>query len=226
MTEPRHTRPPQRWELVLYSTVRGLLVTFARVWLRASVTDASKVPTEGAFIVAPVHRSNLDFMLVLLTTRRRIRFLGKDSLFVGFWDHLFRALGGIPVARGTADREALKTCIEVLEAGEPLVIFPEGTRQEGPVVGELFDGAAFVQSRTGVPIVPIGIGGSQAAMPRGARMVRPRRVCLIVGEPMRAPTIEGARARRHAIRETTAALRTVIQELFDRAQAQAGTPNR
>ncbi|MEY4251507.1 MAG: hypothetical protein RL691_388, partial [Actinomycetota bacterium] len=71
---------------------------------------------------------------------------------------MLSALGAFPVTRGSADREALKRCIAVLEAGEPLVLFPEGTRQSGPIVQPLFDGAAYVAVKAGVPIIPVGIG--------------------------------------------------------------------
>ena len=77
-------------------------------------------------------------------TRRRLRFMGKDTLWKrqpAAW--FLSALGGFPVARGTADREALKRCIAVLEAGEPLVLFPEGERKSGPTVQPLFDGAGL-----------------------------------------------------------------------------------
>lgn len=221
-----HSRAPKRWELLFYAFVRAILVGFARVWFRVRARGAQNVPTEGPFIIAPVHRSNLDFLLVLITTKRRIRFLAKDSLFKGIWEKVFLALGGIPVARGTADREALTTCVEVIRAGEPLVIFPEGTRQSGPVVQELFDGAAFVQSRTGAPILPVGIGGSEAAMPKGAKFIKPRKVRLVIGPVLTAPEAEGSKARRAAIRSQTATLHTVVQELFDEAQVEAGTPNR
>ena len=221
-----HGRPPKRWELAFYAVVRAILVGFGRLWFRVSARGTEHVPTEGPFIIAPVHRSNLDFLLVLITTKRRIRFLAKDSLFTGMWAKIFLALGGIPVARGTADREALKTCVAVIEAGEPLVIFPEGTRQTGPVVQELFDGAAFVQSRTGAPILPVGIGGSEAAMPKGSKFIKPHKVRVVVGPVLAAPEVEGSKARRAAIRSTTAELYTVIQALFDEAQVEAGTPNR
>lgn len=219
-------RPGTRFELALFAFVRAVLVGFGRVWFRVSARGREHVPAEGAFILAPVHRSNIDFLLVLICTRRRIRFLAKDTLFVGFWDKLFTALGGIPVARGTADREALQTCIAVVQAGEPLVVFPEGTRQFGPVVQEFFDGAAFIQSRTGVPIVPVGIGGSETAMPKGAKFIKPHRVRLVIGPPLLATEAEGPKAKRAAIKARTAELHGVIQELFDQAQVAAGTPNR
>jgi cytidylate kinase len=221
-----HARAGTPGELRFYAAVRAVLLGFARVWLRVSAQGTQHVPAEGAFILSPVHRSNLDFLIVLVTTRRRLRFLAKDSLWKGVWGRIFTALGGIPVARGTADREALRTCIEVIEAGEPLVIFPEGTRQFGPEVQPLFDGPAFVQSRTGVPIIPVGIGGSEAAMPKGAKVIKPQKVRVVVGEPLRAGTESGSKARRAAVRARTAELHGVLQELFDEAQRQAGTPNR
>jgi len=220
-----HARPGTRGELILYGVVRGALLAFARLWFRVKASGTHNVPERGAFILAPVHRSNLDFMLVLVVTRRRMRFLAKDTLWKGPWARLFTALGGIPVARGTVDREALRTCIEVIEAGEPLVMFPEGTRQHGPVVQPFFDGPAFVQSRTGVPIVPVGIGGSEAAMPRGSKLIKPHRVRLVVGAPMNAESVDGSKARRAWVRARTADLHATVQELFDRAQRDAGTPN-
>lgn len=223
MTDP--AAAPKRWELMFYGTIRVILVGFARIWFRLRARGLDRVPASGPFIIAPVHRSNLDFLLVLVTTRRRIRYLGKDSVFIGIFDPIFRALGAIPVTRGTADREALQTSIEVIRAGEPLVVFPEGTRQSGPVVQELFDGAAFIQSRTGAPILPIGIGGSEAAMPKGSKIIRPRRVRLVIGEPLTAPEVDGAKARRASIRARTAELHEVLQGLFDEAQIDAGTPN-
>lgn len=222
-----HSRPPTRNELRLYGFVSAALRGACRLWFRVSATGLEHVPSEGAYIISPVHRSNLDFAMVLVLTKRRIRYLAKDSLWKGggFWARLFTALGGIPVARGTADREALRTCIQVVEAGEPLVIFPEGTRQHGPVIEDLFDGPAFVQSRTGVPIVPVGIGGSEAAMPKGSKIPKPRKVCVVVGPALPPSDAVGPKAKRTAIRDRTAELRTILQDLFDQAQREAGTPN-
>ena len=62
----------------------------------------------------------------------------------------------------------------MLEAGEPLVLFPEGERKSGPIVQPLFDGATYVAVKAGVPIVPVGIGGSERAMPKGAKFIFPQ----------------------------------------------------
>ncbi|HUQ40675.1 MAG TPA: lysophospholipid acyltransferase family protein, partial [Acidimicrobiales bacterium] len=136
---------------------------------------------------------------------------------------LFTALGGFPVRRGTADREALRRCVEVVESGEPLVLFPEGTRQSGPVVQPLFEGAAYIAARTGVPIVPVGIGGSERVMPKGSKMVRPGRIVVVIGEPIAPPVAEdGARLPRRAVHELTMTLHERLQALFDEARRLAG----
>lgn len=226
MTKRDDARPPKRWEVVFYAVIRLILLGFARVWFRLRVRGKEHVPTDGSYIFTPIHRSNIDFLLLLICTDRRVRYLSKDSIFKGAWDTIFTALGAIPVNRGRADREALQTCVTVAKAGEPLVIFPEGARQHGPVVQELFDGAAFVQSRTGVPIIAVGIGGSESAMPKGVKFIRPHKVRLVVGPPLVAADVEGPKARRAAIKARTAELHQVIQDLFDQAQIEAGTPNR
>ncbi len=222
-----HARAGTKGELLFYAIVRGALLGLCRIWFRVSAKGREHVPAEGAFILAPVHRSNLDFALVLICTRRRMRYLAKDSLWKGggFWAKVFTALGGIPVARGTADREAMRTCIDVLDAGEPLVMFPEGTRQFGPVVQELFDGPAYVQSKTGVPIIPVGIGGSESAMPKGAKFIKPKKAAVVVGPALAPSDAVGPKAKRAAVHARTAELHRELQALFDEAQRTAGTPN-
>ena len=132
---------------------------------------------------------------------------------------MLSTLGGFPVTRGTADREALQRCIAVLEAGEPLVLFPEGERKSGPTVQPLFDGAAYVALKAGVPIVPVGIGGSEAVMPKGAKMIRPSKVHVVIGAPILPPTaVAGARVPRGAVRDMTVELHDDLQRLFDEAQ--------
>jgi 1-acyl-sn-glycerol-3-phosphate acyltransferase len=221
----------KRWEWAFYSAVRAVLIGFAKLWFRLGVEGRENVPEDRPFIVSSIHRSNIDFLLVLVCGPRhaRLRYMGKDSLWKSKgWARLFTALGGFPVARGTADREALRTCVDVIEHGESLVMFPEGTRQSGPEIAHMFDGPAFVQSRTGAPILPVGIGGSEAAMPKGAKFIRPRKITVVIGKPLEPPLTDGdgGRVRRQAVRDQTAALGEEIQLLFDEAQRQAGTPNR
>lgn len=217
-------KPARRWELVLYRFVRALVLGVAKLFGRIEVIGRDNIPKRGAFVLAPVHRSNIDFALVSLVTTRRMRYMGKDSIWkFKFLNPFLDALGAFPVHRGTADREALRTTIALVDGGEPLVMFPEGTRQSGPVVQELFDGPAYVATKTGVPIVPVGIGGSEAAMPKGSKIIRPAKIVLVVGEPLEPPArAETGSTSRRAVKQLTEQLHAEIQKLFDDAQVRAG----
>jgi 1-acyl-sn-glycerol-3-phosphate acyltransferase len=204
-----------------------LSVSIAKSYFRAKVYGKENVPTEGAFILSPVHRSNLDSPLIALVTTRRMRYMGKESLWKRKWSAwYFTAAGGFPVERATADRKALNACLIVLQRGEPLVLFPEGTRQTGPQVTEMFDGPAWLAGRAQVPILPIGLGGTEAAMGKGVKFPKPARMTVVIGKPLypEPPTDKG-RVSRRAVRELSEELRTTLQVLFDEAQAKSGTPN-
>jgi 1-acyl-sn-glycerol-3-phosphate acyltransferase len=206
-----------------YVVVRNIIATFCRVFWRSRVIDAHNIPRTGAYVLAPVHRSNIDTLLACTVTRRRLRYMGKDSLWknrLAGW--ILSALGGFPVSRGTADREAFKRGIAVLQTGEPLVLFPEGERKSGPVVQPLFDGAVYMAVKAGVPIVPVGIGGSERAMPKGSKMIKPTKCVLLVGTPIAVPQSESGRASRSAVKDMSQELHSELQRLFDRAQALAG----
>lgn len=211
-----------------YYAVRAIVATLTRAWTRMTIEGREHLPRAGAYVLAPVHRSYLDTPISSCLTRRRLRFMGKDTLWRYRWSGwVLSSLGGFPVSRGTADREALRRCVAVVERGEPLVLYPEGERKSGPAVQPLFDGAVYVALRAGVPIVPVGIGGSERAMPKGAKFIYPRKVHIIIGEPIQPEeTSAGGRVPRSAIRRHSDALHATLQDLFDRAQVSAGTPNR
>ncbi|MHB1129219.1 MAG: lysophospholipid acyltransferase family protein, partial [Ilumatobacteraceae bacterium] len=195
-----------------------IVVVFCRTWLKLSVSGGQHIPVSGSFILAPVHRSNMDIPIASAVTRRRMRFMGKDSL----WRHkvtgsMFSALGAFPVTRGSADLEALRRCISIVNAGEPLVLFPEGTRQRGDTMRPLFDGAAYVALKTQVPIVPVGIGGSEDIMPSGSMKIRRRKCAAVIGAPIYPPKTNGSRATRSEVRDLTGKLAVEMQILFDEA---------
>jgi 1-acyl-sn-glycerol-3-phosphate acyltransferase len=211
---------------IFYRLFRALVVGICVAYTRTRVIGKHNIPKNGAFLLAPIHRSNIDTPLAAAVTARRMRFMGKDSIWkfkpIGW---IISSLGAFPVTRGSADREALKRCISVLEAGEPLVLFPEGTRQSGPLVQPLFDGAAYVAVKAGVPIIPVGIGGSEGVMPKGSKMIYPRKCVIVIGEPIVATADESGRIPRSAVKDITVQLATDLQRLFNEAQQLAGTPN-
>ena len=150
--------------------------------------------------------------------------MGKDSLWRYSASGAFlSSLGGIPVRRGTADREALRASEQAIKDGEPVVLFPEGTRRSGPVVQPILEGAVFVAARAGVPIVPVGIGGSEWAMRKGSFLLLPVKVALVVGNPIAPPALSaGGRVPRQELTRVSAELHKELQELFDRALMLAG----
>jgi pantoate ligase / CMP/dCMP kinase len=205
-----------RREKALYGTVHFLVRCFTRWWVRVEMIGRENVPATGAYIVSANHRSVVDFLLVGPVTRRRMRYLGKDTVWDAKWFvPIANTLGGIPVARGTVDRDSMKRCVEALGGGEPLVLFPEGMRKSGPAVQELFDGVAFIAIKADVPILPVGIGGSEMVMPKGTFFPRRRHVTMIIGEPIYPPEV--GRSIRKAAPEMTSQLHQTIQGLFDEA---------
>ncbi|MEI7506595.1 MAG: lysophospholipid acyltransferase family protein [Actinomycetes bacterium] len=206
-----------------YQFIRFLVVSICRIYCRMTVTGQENIPTTGPFILAPIHRSYIDTPIASGCTRRRMRFMGKDSM----WKHqplnwMLSALGAFPVTRGSADREAILRAIKVLKSGEPLVLFPEGERKSGAVVQPLMDGAAYVACKAGVPIIPVGIGGSERVMGKGAKFIYPRKLVVIIGQPIPVPASVEGRMPRAAVKEVTEQLYDQLQKLFDEAQIKAG----
>ena len=209
---------------IAYQLVRNLCMVILRTYCRMTIEGRDNLPTDRPFILAPTHRSIVDTPISSCVHRKRMRFMGADKWWSNrHFGKLLTALGGFPVTRGTADREALKRCIAVIEGGEPLVLFPEGERKSGAVVQPLFEGAAYIAMKTGAPIVPVGIGGSEKVMPKGAKFIFPRKVHVVVGKPMFVPVVEGesSKQQRDASRQLTNDVHAELQRLFDQAESRA-----
>lgn len=210
--------------MTVYGVARDVVVGLCRLYFRVSYQGVENVPSTGPFVLSPVHRSFIDFGLAAGVTRRRMRFMGKGELWRNpVLARVLDALRAFPVHRGMADREALRNCIGMLESGDPVVMFAEGTRRSGPEVTDLFAGPVYVAARVGVPVVPVAIGGSERAMRKGQRLPRPVKVHVIVGPPVPPPPPkEGGAVSRRAVLATTERLRVELQRLFDEAQRKAG----
>ncbi len=208
----------------IYRFLRAVAHGLNRLLFRTTVEGREHVPSSGPVIVAPVHRSFVDFFIASEVTGRKLHYMAKDSLWKNPRAGRFLlSVGAFPVNRGAADREALRRAQRVLEAGEVLVLFPEGTRRSGPVVEDLHEGVAFLAARTGATVVPVGIGGSASVMPKGSRLPRPRHVHVVVGEPLPPPArAASSRVPRSQLRAATAQLCEAVQELYDRAVETTG----
>ena len=173
------------------------IVTLAgRIWARAmsriSIEGAvDEIPREGPLIIAANHASNLDAPVVgawlIPKLGRRIHWLGKRELFAWPIVGWVAANGGVhPVDRDSADVEAFRLASRILEEGNILFVFPEGTRSPDGALQEARDGVALLALRSGAPIVPIGIGGSNRVWPKGQRLPHPGgHVVVRVGRPFR-----------------------------------------
>jgi 1-acyl-sn-glycerol-3-phosphate acyltransferase len=208
--------------VTFYRIARALVLTPFKLLFWVRVTGRSNVPRRGAYIVAPSHRSVFDIPFAAYVTRRRIRMMAKRELFSSsFGGWLFRKLGAIEVEREATDRGALRISQQVLREGEPIAIFPEGTRRTGPVIDELYDGVAYLALKAGVPILPVGIGGTEQILPTGKLFPRVHKVAIVVGEPIVPPHTDGVQ-KRSEVAEITAELRARLQACFDEALRRAG----
>ena len=212
------------WGRLTYRVLWSMVLAVCKLLFRLRVEGKENFPS-GPFILSPVHRSFIDTPIAGMSTSRRLRFMGKESL----WQNrplgaFLSLLGGFPVERGTADRTALRAATDVLALGEPLVMFPEGTRRFGDRVRreDMLDGPAFVAARAGVPIVPLGLGGTVRALPVGSRVPRPRRVVVVVGDPIPPPGKVQGRVPRRAVREVTDRLHRELSDLYVEARVLAG----
>jgi 1-acyl-sn-glycerol-3-phosphate acyltransferase len=175
-------------------------------------------------ILSPVHRSFADFGFAAFCSKRKLFFMTKDSMWKNrMLGKLLLYVGAFPVHRESADREALQRAEEVLQRGEVLVLFPEGTRREGPAIENLMEGAAFLSARTGAPIVPIGIGASDLAMPKGKALPKPYTIQVVIGPAIPPPPrTGGGRVSRSAVHTATEELVEQLQVVYDEAKARTG----
>jgi 1-acyl-sn-glycerol-3-phosphate acyltransferase len=208
----------------IYRFLRVLVRGLNRILFRTTVEGADQIPATGPVIIAPVHRSFIDFFVASEVTTRKLHYMAKDSLWKNrMLARILPAVGAFPVHRQSADREALRRAQQVLDAGEVLILFPEGERRAGPVVEDLHEGVAFLAARTGATVVPVGIGGSASVMPKGKKLPRPRHIHLVVGRPLEPPArTGGGRVSRSTIHRLTEELNVSLQDLYDRSVAATG----
>ncbi len=204
-------------ETRFFKIVRSGVVLVSNFLWSPTIKGLENLPDKGPFIVAPNHRSNIDTFLIVLTSKKRFRFMGKDSLWkFSLWGKVLSSLGGFPVKRGTVDREALQKSLKLLAEDEIVVVFPEGERRKGDKIDDIFDGSAFVALKINCPIVPVGIAGSELAMPPGSKLPRRKPVALVIGKPI-LPQEAIGNTTRQKTKNLTSQLQSRLQELLDEA---------
>ena len=145
-----------------YETIRVIARIAVPLLIRLRVIGVENVPKAGPVILVSNHLNWIDIPMIGYKVMRRTHFMAKAELFrKAPFKWLAIGLGAFPVRRGEADRQAIKQAEEVLKAGQVLVIFPEGTRSRSRKMKEGLAGVALIALRSGAPIVPVGIYGSE-----------------------------------------------------------------
>jgi glycerol-3-phosphate dehydrogenase (NAD(P)+) len=172
----------------VYWLTRAVLQPFIHVYFRLRRTGHAHIPAEGPVILAANHRSFLDPFVIGCCVRRPIYFMAKRELFEKRLQGWFlNALGAFPLRRGESDEESVTTARAVLDRGDVVVIFPEGTRIREGSLARPKRGVGRLALETGVPVVPVAVAGTERAR-RGWR-IRPCRVSVRYGRPLTFPRV-------------------------------------
>lgn len=191
----RTPKPPKSFWFA--HVVRATVGVVLRALFRVEILHPERIP-EGGVVLAANHLSYADPVLFWCASPRPVHFMARADLWgvpVIGWalDHFW----ALPVKRGAADREALQRASGHLQAGEPVGIFPEGTRKFKNAEDDVHGGAAFLAIRNGVPVVPVGFAGTDRIKPPGRKLIHFPKVVIAIGEPIDPASIaEGGRKER------------------------------
>ncbi len=188
---------PYRMPTILWRLLRGIVRLVAAIFLDVHLVGRQNVPEKGPLIIASNHLSWTDVPLIPAYLKIKVVDMAKEETFQGKMGWFVRFMGAFPVKRGEADRQSLRTAEEQLKAGRTLGIFPEGTRSRIQRLGKAHAGLGMIALRSGAPVVPVAIYGSEKAF----KKFRPR-VTITYGEPMLL-TPKGKKITREDIDEAT-----------------------
>lgn len=202
---------------MLYWVLKAILTPTLRLLFRVRVEGRERVPEHGPVILASNHRSFMDSIFLPLVIRRRVTFVAKAEYFDDkktAW--FFRGVGQIPIRRegGNASERALASAQDVLEAGGVFGIYPEGTRTRDGFLHRGHTGVARLALRTGAPIVPVGLVGTDEIQATDAKMPRLfKRVTIRFGAPIPVEHFRGREDDRLVLRQITDEVMFEIREL-------------
>ncbi|HRU39590.1 MAG TPA: lysophospholipid acyltransferase family protein [Candidatus Goldiibacteriota bacterium] len=158
-----------------------------KVFYRTKYINSHNIPKKGGFIMCPNHSSFFDPPLIGSVTFKRIfRFMARDTLFKkSFGGTMIKWMGAFPVKRGTVDRKSWDTLVKLVQNGEAVMLFPEGTRTENGEIQDGKPGAGMLIYKARARVVPVYAHGVYEAWPKGQK--RPslfKKIYVIYGEPM------------------------------------------
>ncbi|MEX1142558.1 MAG: lysophospholipid acyltransferase family protein [Thermoleophilaceae bacterium] len=171
-----------------YELVRTILAPYLLGFFRTRAYDTHSVPADGPCILAPNHFSFLDHFFLAIYLRRKVHFMAKSQLFkLPMWP-IFNYGGVFPVRRGHADEQAFETARTILARGDIVVMYVEGGRSRSGELGTPRPGVGRLALETGVPVVPVGIVGSEKA--RNWKRLQFPKVSVRFGAPVRFDPID------------------------------------
>ena len=155
---------------MFYYIIRAICWLILKIFWKIEVIGIENIPKEGGLILASNHVSYLDPIVLAITMERKICFITKKEAFNNiFGSVLLKNLNAFPVDRGKVDIRSLKKSLSILHEKKVLGIFPEGTRSSNGELQELKLGAIKIAMKAGVPILPVGIIGTNKIYPRGKK---------------------------------------------------------
>ena len=213
---PVHGPSSPRW--VLARILRVTVGPLVRVLWRVRVLGTENLPPSGGYILAGNHVSYLDPVILWCIAPRPTHFIARQDLFGNaFLGWLLPRVWVFPITRASADRTAITRATTLLQLGELVGMFPEGTRRlpgelEREEGAEAHSGVSFIALRAGAPVVPVGISGMDEAMPRGARFPRFPRVTVRFGEPVDPASFEETDRKERLAAMTAEIMRRIRTE--------------
>lgn len=190
---------------------------------RREVKGRENMPGEGPALIVANHMNLTDVPLLVISSRRTVIFMAKKELFyfkpVGYF---VGRLGSFPIHRGKLDRKALRQALQLLADGSALVMFPEGRRSKNAKLQPGFPGAALIALRSGAPIVPIGITGTEKIKGITWLLRRPR-VTVNIGRPFKPPPVDSKLTKAELVQLTDTIMQRIAELLPPEYQGNRAT---
>lgn len=184
---------------------------------RCRYIDPDNVPKTGAVIIAPNHVSYLDPPTAGSGYRRVTHFMAKQELFkIPVLGWLIKAVGSFPVKQHSADRNALRTALELLSKGEVVCIFPEGTRSLDGKLLPAQAGIGMIALKSRAPVVPVALIGTERVLPPHSFFFHFSRVTVVYGRPMTFDDLYNRGLEREAVEEVGRRIMSAIASLLEK----------